>query len=60
MRRMTDPFGDYGEYRDGHVIWSLKHTIYEQLSLFNLPYPFQDYSYVHYGVGCVHLQCRCA
>ena len=53
---MTDPFGDYGEYRYGHDIWTLKHTIYEQLSLFDLPSPFKfDYSYLHYGVRLLHL-----
>jgi hypothetical protein len=45
---MTDPFGD-GEYRYGHDIWTVKHTIYEQLSLSDLPPPFKDF-YVHYGV----------
>ncbi|KIJ98418.1 hypothetical protein K443DRAFT_680851 [Laccaria amethystina LaAM-08-1] len=50
LRRLTDPFGDYKECRDGHVTWRLNHTIYEQLSLFHLPYPFQDCSDWHYGI----------
>lgn len=55
---MTDPFGDYREYRYGRDVWTLKHTIYEQLSLFDLPSPFKyNHSCVHFGVRFVHLKC---
>ena len=56
---MKDPFGDYRESRDRHGIWTLKHTIYQQLSILDLPFPFHDYSSLHFGVRFVHFQCRC-
>ena len=55
---MADPF-NYGEFRYGRDIWTVKHTIYEQLSLSDLPPPFKTY-YRYYRVRFVHLQCRCA
>ena len=57
---MKDPFGDYRELRDRHGIWTLKHTIYQQLSIFNLPYPYHDCSSLHFRVHFVHFQHRCA
>ena len=53
---MKDPFGDYGELRDRHGIWTLKHTIYQQLSLFDLPSPFHPL--LHFGVRFMHFQRR--